>query len=303
VADADHGRGTVLRPLALSFALLISLCLPARGEAVTLTWSPPALSNPITIQMTTSRTWYNLDPARDYRLKLPATTVYNRGGIVIEGGRNVVLIGGHIHVPETGATTLGPRRGLQLNNQRGTMYVEGVQIDGAGLSEGIQLDQRYGGTVRLQNIYVGTVRARDKVAFSDNHPDVLQTWAGPKLLQVDHLTGSSDYQGLFFDPLDACKTDPCRPSTTSGRLWDVRNIDIRGTDTARYLLWKVGTFPLNQRSLRVTPAPGRTLANSLWPSSAAWPGAVLGDGFGGSVYVDPADVGVGYDAASSSYRY
>ena len=289
--------------LAFSFAVLISLCLPSAGHAVTLTWSPPALSNPITIRMTTERTWYNLDPARDYRLKLPATTVYNRGGIVIEGGRNVVLIGGHIHVPEIGATTLGPRRGLQLNNQRGTMYVEGVQIDGAGLSEGIQLDQRYGGTVRLQNIYVGTVRARDEVRFTDNHPDVLQTWAGPKLLQVDRLTSSSDYQGLFFQPLLACKTDLCSPSTTSDRLWDVRNIDIRGTTTARYLLWKDGSFPLNSRSVRVTPAPDRSLANSLWPSPAEWPGAVLGDGFGGSMYVAPSSVGLGYTQGSASYRY
>jgi hypothetical protein len=115
-------------------------------------------------------------------------------------------------------------------------------------------------------------------------------------------TSSSDYQGLFLDPT-ACKTVLCRPATESGRNWDLRNIDIRGTQTARYLLWKVGSFPIDQQHLLVTPAPGRSLANSLWPSAAAWPGAELGGGFGGPVYVDPADVGVGYTQGAASYRY
>jgi hypothetical protein len=65
----------------------------------------------------------------------------------------------------------------------------------------------------------------------------------------------------------------------------------------------VGSFPIDQQHLRVTPAPGRLLANSLWPSAAAWPGAELGGGFGGPVYVDPADVGVGYTQGAASYRY
>jgi hypothetical protein len=292
----------VLRSATLTATLLVA-CLLVTGEAsaATLTWPRPALVNPVTIDMTTARTYYNLDPARDYKLRLPPT-VYDRGGIVIEGGRNVTLIGGRISVPETGATTLGPRRGLLLNNQRGTMYVEGLVIDGAGLSEGIQMDQRYGATVRLQNNYVGTTRARDEAGFSDNHPDVLQTWAGPKLLQVDRLSGASDYQGLFLAPTQKCSTDACKPSTTADRRWDLRNIDVRGTASARYLAWKEGAFPLNQREIYVTPAAGRSMAATLWPNVAAWPG-VKQSTLTAPRFAPPSGLGLGYPASAQQFRY
>lgn len=292
----------MLRCVAVT-AMLMAACLalPGAASSATLTWPRPTLVNPVTINMTTARTYYNLDPTRDYRLKLP-TTVYNRGGIVIEGGHNVTLVGGHISVPETGATTVGPRRGLLLNNQRGVMHVEGLVIDGAGLSEGIQMDQRYGGTVRLENIYVGTVRARDEVSFSDNHPDVVQTWAGPKLLQIDRLSGSSDYQGLFLTPTQKCSTEACKPSTVSDRRWDIRNVDIRGTSTARYLAWKEGSFPLNQRDIYIKPAAGRTMTATLWPALTAWPG-VRQSTSTSPLFAPPAGLGLAYSTATTLFRY
>lgn len=39
---------------------------------------------------------------------------------------------------------------------------------------------------------------RDQAEFTDNHPDIIQTRGGVGELRIDHLTGSTDYQGLYF---------------------------------------------------------------------------------------------------------
>jgi hypothetical protein len=282
---------------ALGLTAVLAACvlvLASGARAAPLAWPPPSTSGAQVVKISQERTSYQLDSRVDYVLRMPST-VYARGGLMINGGRNVTLIGGHIRVPETGATALAPRRGLLLINQRGTVHVEGLQIDGRGLSEGIQLGEPYGATVQLQNIYVGTVRARDTVNFSDNHPDVLQTWAGPKVLRVDHLSGSTDLQGLFLDPLsDLCQTDACRPSSVAGRTWDLRNIDIWGTESARVLFWKGDYFPLAQRGLWGWNAAGRSLRASVWPSVDAWP--ALTWHCPDERMVSPADVGLGYVA-------
>jgi hypothetical protein len=202
---------------------------------------------------------------------MPSGT-YDHGGLIIEGGRNVTLIGGHIWVPETGETRIGRRRGLMLANQRGAVHVEGLRIDGPGLSEGIQMEQRYGATVTLERIFIGTIRARDTKGFTDNHPDLVQTWAGPKRLQIDGLSGTTDYQGLFLAPVQRCRTAACHPSKVHDRTWDLRNIDIRGTRTARVLLWKDGDFPIAQHNIWAKPARGRSRKASAWPSLGPWYG-------------------------------
>jgi hypothetical protein len=244
------------------------------------------MTNAQTLQLTTARAWYDLDPAKDYVLNLPPGG-YDRGGLIIEGGRNVTLIGGHIWVPEIGATAVGPRRGLMLADQRGSVHVEGIRIDGPGLSEGIQMEQHYGATVTLQRIFVGQLRARDTQAFTDNHPDVVQTWAGPKRLRIDGLSGNTDYQGLFLGPTQLCHTTACQPAS-----WDLRNIDIRGTDTARVLFWKDGDFPLAQHDIWGQRSPNRTIKASVWPNPSTWYG-VTWQGLEPRI-VPPDQVGDGY---------
>jgi hypothetical protein len=276
--------------LAVSLASVTSCAVPGP-----LTWSPPKTSGAQFLQLTTARAWYDLDPNKDYVLRLPAGT-YDRGGLIIEGGRNVTLIGGHIWVPETGATAIGQRRGLMLADQRGTVHVEGLQIDGPGLSEGIQMEQHYGATVRLQRIFVGRLRARDTQNFTDNHPDVVQTWAGPKRLLIDGLTGTTDYQGLFLAPTQLCQTEACRPSN-----WDLRNIDIRGTETARVLLWKDGDFPMAQRNIWADITSSRTEKASVWPGFSPWYGVTWGAPK--QRMVDPAQVGEHYLPPPGGYQF
>jgi hypothetical protein len=72
--------------------------LPVNAAGVTLLrWAPPSLENPKTIELGARNTIPRLDPARDYILKMP-TEPRTRATMIISG-RNVVIIGGHIALP------------------------------------------------------------------------------------------------------------------------------------------------------------------------------------------------------------
>ena len=207
------------------------------AEADRLTWAPPALTDPVTVSVTASSAKLELSPDRDYIVKLPATPLVVSGGVRIEGGHNVVVIGGEISVPpKSEAPEPRDRTGLLLKNQTGTIHVEGVRISGADLAEGIDLDQGMGATVVLQNIAVDEVHgSRD-----GHHADVLQTWAGPATLRVDGLTGATQYQGFFLLPQQFVDTPP--------DSFDLRRIVITGdpggeNGGAAYLLWADDSAP------------------------------------------------------------
>src|SRR5204862_8143108 len=171
------------------------------GPGGKLAWPPPRLAHPKTVDVSTGARVLQLDPKRDYVVKMPSRPLVGGDGLAISGGHNVVLIGGSIVVPPQGLAATGEqRRGLFLKAQTGTIHVEGLRIGGRGLAEGIDLDERLGATVQLENIRVDGLKARDEVHFTDNHDDVIQTWAGPARLRVDHLTGHTDYQGFFLNP-------------------------------------------------------------------------------------------------------
>jgi hypothetical protein len=271
---------------------------PASGSTGTvtdkLTWAPPALTNPITITVSASNRSVHLDGNKDYVIKMPATALTGAGGLTIVGGRNVVLIGGEIDIPWQGATPpVNSRRGLYLQNQTGTVHIEGLSIHGADLSEGIDLDQRKGATVQIQNTRVEGVHARDETNFTDNHPDVIQTWAGPKVLRVDHFSGSSDYQGFFFAPMQFGTTQPT--------LFDLRNVDISAVRRnnelfAGYLLWQASSFPMSLRNFYVTPDARKGLPGSQYPRMGAWTAAQPGAPAVGS-YAPAAALGTGYRTA------
>jgi hypothetical protein len=272
--------------------------VPAGGSAGTvtdkLTWAPPALTNPTTITISASNRSVHLEGNKDYIIKMPATALSGAGGLTIVGGRNVVLIGGEIDIPWQGTTPpVNSRRGLYLQNQTGTIHIEGLYIHGADISEGIDLDQRKGATVQIQNTRVEGVHARDETNFTDNHPDLIQTWAGPKVLRVDHFSGSSDYQGFFFAPKQFGTTQPT--------LFDLRNVDISAVIRnnqffAGYLLWQASPFPMSLHNFYVTPDARKGLPGSQYPRTGAWTAAQAGAPAVGS-YAPAAALGTGYRTA------
>jgi hypothetical protein len=270
---------------------------PATGgsTAAPLTWAPPTLSNPITVNVSASNRSLRLDGTRDYLVKMPATALSGANGLVINGGHHVVLVGGEIDIPWQGDTPpVNSRRGLYLQNQTGTIHIEGLYIHGSDLSEGIDLDERLGATVQIQNTRVENVHARDEVGFTDNHPDLIQTWAGPALLRVDHFSGTSDYQGFFFAPMQFGSVPPT--------LFDLRHIDISATlragePKAGVLLWQSSSFPMNVSDLYLVPDKHKGMWNSQWPNPSAWgPGVQQGVPAAGS-FATGAIAGAGYRSA------
>jgi hypothetical protein len=268
----------------LSVLTAAIVALVPHGHAK-LAWRPPALRHPLSVDVTLRNRVINLDPRRDYMVRMPRNPV--RGAVSIIGGHNVVLIGGEVRIPPQGPhPSIDSRRGLLLKDQTGTVHVEGLLIDGRGLSEGIDLDQRRGATVQIENVRVIGIHALDERNFSDNHPDIIQTWAGPARLRVDRLTGSTDYQGFFLNPR---QFGPKR----APRLFDFRHVNIEGLPTAHYLLWQDTSFPMHLSDVWISPARGRSGDHSLWPSPRPWHGVQFGQP-GGGPFVPAGSVGTRY---------
>ncbi|WP_250445551.1 hypothetical protein [Actinotalea sp. C106] len=259
---------------------------PAAGPA--LSWAPPELEDPETVEVTAENRALSLEPDQDYVVEMPEPVEVS-GGVTINGGRNVVLVGGEIRITEEGER--GPdARGLFLQDQTGTVHVEGLLITGPALAEGINLDQREGAVVQLQNIRVETVGEGPE----EHHADVIQTWAGPSELRVDRLSGTTEYQGFFLLPMQF--GDQEEPAG-----FDLRNIDLTGADEAGYLLWRDDRdWPITLENVWVSPSDGGDDRDAvLWEDDGRdgpWAGVEVGtppegpfvpEGVAGTGYVSP----------------
>jgi hypothetical protein len=158
---------------------------------------------------------------------------------------------------------------MLLRGQTGTVHVEGVLIHGPGLGDGIDLDQRKGAIVQIQHVRVEYAHAQDQRRFTDTHPDVIQTWAGPRELRVDGLTGCTGYQGFFLHPTQLARRARLEAAAFS-------RINITGTNQSRYLLWQHTPFPITVEDVWVRPRPRASARRVLWPSPAPWRGVRLG---------------------------
>jgi hypothetical protein len=250
----------------------------------TLRWPPPHLTNPITINVSSRGGVISLNPRQDYILHVGH--VRHKGGLVISGGHNVVLIGGEITIPYVGKHVKkggGDRRALEIVGATGTVHVEGLLMDGPDLSEGIQISAPKA-TVQLENVRIVDIHARDEVHFSDNHPDLVQPWGGVRSLRIDRLTGSSDCQGLFLVS-----------SLGRVRYVSLRHIDIAGTRTSGFLLWIDGP-KVTFTDVWIRPARGRALKNAIWPVGSR-PSRLIHSGVPPAGHFVPASVaGVGYSS-------
>ena len=248
-----------------------------------LTWAPPPLVAPTTIKVTSSNRQLRLDPTRDYRIVLPSTPVTLKGGLVVQGGRNVELIGGEIAVPTAQAEPKPrQRRGLYLKDQTGTVHIEGLKLSGE-LAEGIDLDQSKGATVQLENIEVGLVTG----SYDGNHADLLQGWAGPNILRVDGFKGATTYQGFFLLP----NQHYSGPPPTS---FDLRRIVIDSTRDAAYLLWTDNASSWLRPSDIQLVAPGRDDLTRMLRKVADWESAVTLNGDDPTSVLPSGTPGIGY---------
>lgn len=272
--------------------------------ATPLRWAPPVLTNPITLTLGTGRTSNTLDPAKDYIIKLPRSKKV--GSTTFVGGRNIVIIGGHITIPVT--SELGAaRRALYIKDATGTVHIEGVLVDGSGGEESDALAiSAPNAIVQVQNFRVSGLRGSN----DGWHADIIQPWGGVKELRVDRLTGSSHYQGLQV-PID---------SAPIGRA-TLQNVNLvaleplSSTAMGGYMLWlahNCNDYPVSLANVYVQPRAGRTLGKSVWPdqgdpacpavisnNEASWPGLtitgkVIGGAPAGGDFVPSGVAGVNY---------
>jgi hypothetical protein len=179
-----------------------------------LTWAPPSLTTPTTVSIQDSGqaapslpgqnpnypTVVSLDSTKDYILRIGHRV--GDGGLVIHGGRNIVIIGGRI-TPNTTGSWQG--RGLTLKNQTGTVHIEGVLIGPA--VDGIIISAPQA-IVQIQNVRINVSALNHDWSLA--HPDVIQTWSGPKEVRMDRLTASSDYQGFHWSRYSSADPFPGR---------------------------------------------------------------------------------------------
>ncbi|MGH3128722.1 MAG: hypothetical protein ACRDPX_12455 [Gaiellaceae bacterium] len=189
------------------------------GAPARLTWAPPALSDPVTISVTNANRRLFLDDARDYRLDVVEPLTRE---LWIEGGRNVVVVGGHITVGELGGdTAYHDNTGVKVRfgDPSGTVHLEGLLVDGPFLSDGIAVAT--GRDVQVQNVRVERVYDNLKQA----HADCVQIQRGVGHLRLDRFTCSTQRQGIFLGD-----GGPIRSV-------DLRRVDLLGAPGA-HLLWQ-----------------------------------------------------------------
>jgi hypothetical protein len=223
-----------------------------------LTWAPPHLTDPQVIVLARGQTVTRMDPDKDYVIRLPRE---GKGDTFLVGGRNVVIVGGH--VSSGGEPTLWDvpeHRGIYIAGATGVVHIEGVLIDDVdvGKADGIDVAAPEA-IVQIQNVrIVGLTGSQE-----ENHADVVQVWGGVKELRIDRLTGATDYQGLHVQP----ELAPNGPEI-------IKNTNVSSTSTTagNWLAWLTTDSNTCETPARVelsevyvTPRDGRSLGNSVWP--------------------------------------
>jgi hypothetical protein len=214
--DAAGNRATTMRTVTVSNS---SGGGGPTGTGPKLAWAPPTLSNFITLNVTNANRRLFLDNTRDYRLNIAEHLTRE---LWIEGGRNVVVVGGHITIDQLGSgdsyqdnTAVKIRYGAA----GGTVHIEGLLIDGAYVADGIAV-------ATPRNIQIENVRVERTYAIKGAHPDCFQTQAGAGAIRFDRFTCSTELQGIFL-----------RDDTYAIGSSDFRHVNITGTP-GRVLFWQ-----------------------------------------------------------------
>ena len=171
------------------------------GGGATLIWAPPVLTNPTTIDVKSGwiPTYSTSAPARITSSRCRRLSTL--GTIQINGGHNVVLIGGQITVPSTANQTDNGKdntdTAIYVKGSTGTVHIEGMLINGQGntMFDGIDVNAPQATVVSRKCPHD---RALGQLYYE--HADAIQTWGGVKSLRVDDFTADGDYQGLMVKP-------------------------------------------------------------------------------------------------------
>lgn len=236
--------------------------VPDRGSSAKLRWAPPELEDPVSIQLDDGYSSTRLPTSQDAVLHLPSSV--KRGAVTIEGGHDVVIVGGRIAIPAgtpSGTENNRFRTGIYIKGATGTVHVEGVRLSAA---EDVEWDAiaiaAPEAVVQLENIRADRLRG----TYEGLHADVIQPWGGVKSLRVDRLTASTNYQGITI-PVDLGPI---------GRA-QLSNVNLRGlaegVEGGGHLLWLTSgnescdSYPVELRNVFIEPRPEAKFSKAFWP--------------------------------------
>lgn len=164
-----------------------------------LRWPTPALKHPVVLHASTRGNHFHLSTTRDYIIVVPRPRLL--GTLWIEGGHNVVVVGGHITVPswanqrDNGADNTDT--GIYVEGASGTVHLEGLLFDAMPdvMFDAIDINAPQA-AVQIERVRVNGLYGSDRT----EHSDAVQTWGGVRNLRIDELSVVGDYQGLTINP-------------------------------------------------------------------------------------------------------
>jgi hypothetical protein len=231
-----------------------------------------------------------LDPGRDYIVLMPSEPL--KGGLTIVGGRNIEIVGGEIvdETPISPSASVSSAYGLYLENQTGTVHLEGLWIHGRGIGQALVLAEWAGATVQVQSSRFAALHPVGHV-----HTDGIQSWAGPTRLRLRDVTIRTAGVGI--------QTQPNQFQPVSIDWWEYRRVNIVQMTKAAYALWKSAGKGTWWREIH-EDLWVRNLGNYAWPSAREWnPGGnarIEGQSIKrglppGGDFVQARRVGIGYE--------
>jgi hypothetical protein len=128
------------------------------------------------------------------------------------------VVGAEVSVPALDPSGETPAIGLY--GFTGTAHLEGLLLQGPGMSDGIHVNSAAPGSVaQIEDAFIGALHLTSPEA---QHPDAIQTWTGPHIMRFDRLTATG-VQGLSLDPADEPLDGVRHPSA---RI-DIRRTNVR----------------------------------------------------------------------------
>jgi len=269
-----------------STALFLPLSPMTTQTPAILTWSPPHCGDAThgcgNYYITESGQGHQflgpdiLDVSKDWRVHLPAHRP-QVGGIDIDGGHNVIIIGGEIDLTTPCKTDNDVCHGINISRNasaRGEVYIEGVLIKNPDTThtkytgDGIDVNTSTTSNITLQNIRVEGVDGCDANGNSA-HADVFQPYgATNSVLHVDHLTGTSDFQGMEVPP---DLTSP-RSGTYKNVNMDMLSNSHSGCKSSSHYGWWLAKdantctmYPTSLLNTYEKEPSGSLASNAVWP--------------------------------------
>jgi hypothetical protein len=253
-----------------------------RPAGTLVRWAPPRLQRPLVVDVPVGGLDAYYGASRDIVLRLPDTPV--QGEIRTTGGDDIRVVGGKIG----GGTSFRGEYGIVARDLRGSLYVEGVEIDFSRVWDRdniVATGYAPGRTGRAGWSYPAVYIQNSRLlgarwSGGGHHPDLYQKQGPQGALYMDRVTGEASYQGLMIGAVSfSGEPNPGERHVDGMDYTEIRrtNLGNRADHTIGYLAWLVWNdgsrgfegddpWPVVLNRFYLRPAPGQDLRRHLvWP--------------------------------------